>query len=42
MDGTMDAVAEDLCQAVRSGREVRRHCPYRALIGDELWSLNPR
>lgn len=42
MDGTMDIVAEDLCQAVRSGREVRRHCPYRVLIGDEALQFEPR
>ena len=42
MDGTMDAVAEDLCQAVRSGREVRRHGPYRVLIGDEALQFLPK
>jgi hypothetical protein len=42
MDGTMDAVADDICQAVRSGREVRRHGPYRVLIGDEALQFEPR
>jgi hypothetical protein len=42
MDGTMDTVAEDLCQAVRSGREVRRHGPYRVLIGDEALKFEPK
>jgi hypothetical protein len=42
MDGTMDTVAEDLCQAVRSGREVRRYGPYRVLIGDEALQFEPR
>jgi hypothetical protein len=42
MDGTMDVVAEDLYQAVRSGREVRRHGPYRVLVGNEALQFEPK
>ena len=43
MDRSLEQVAaEDLFQAVRSGRSVRRHGPYQVLIGDENLRFEPR